>query len=919
MKSHRHLAGGRAKIQIMANDNDVGVVVVVEEVRRRRLPRRQRRQSLVRVAVVVIIVTTAMVASMSSNVVSCASAEAGWAAEGATTRGIIEMDESTFYANFVPSDGRSGDGRGAEKEEEEGTAATMMDAKAEKVSGDGTDDDNDDTKTKSKAARAKTNKIVKGGYYGHGYTTTTTTAAPSSYTADGKTGKAPHLQSIQSSATAATSKEDRQVASTQHYHYLLKCKKPKAAKMHLPPTPPTLRNRNLLGPYYDDGNNNSDERGEQRQSQQSSTREGGGGDDIMIDGDDGIDSTTGEEEIKVVVNKEEEEEQDQEQHFEITTPVYYINNKTNSVAAVEKEIIIDDETTTTTTTTTMTTVTDEDDEYDYICDDNGRLLPNITTYNEYGQVSFPEITTFVPTISPPSEVEEEDAANGNGSDITDINANNDDDEPTDGGISPGCDTWDKYKLGVDNVYYETNISAIVDFTYEIVIRQQDGSSSSIDDIVTGMMENRLALLVGRELINCDTATPPADENFNERLLVIERQDQQRLQQQQHGGDSSRRLYVDGLVSTPMDEVVPDAVCEELVTTTKNGTYYCHVVNSKMTIYLRENDAATSIYQSTSDALKVIQTAMNDMNPSPFVEESDDTELGIMGVQSVRYIRGMPDEGMDYVTAGNGNIDEDTTDVNAITKAAGELGPLSTAGIALVAIGSVAMLGVLIGLLVTAISKKRKRHKAEGDEGKRDGDDSPSKGSKGRSGKRSPRSGLSTPQTYIEFFGEDDSEEDDDTSLNMRQRPEDMSALPASSRDVFNSLWAGGRKKPITQSPNSDNQSIPSDEDSNSLFSGLETGGGTSTVDGDRTVMTNRDILSVYNRDDNRSLAMTVEQGYEVKFRPSSDGGVDDDVSFWRLPPTSKYEPKVELVSPRYVNPARLKASPSRIVGDTVDF
>jgi hypothetical protein len=504
-----------------------------------------------------------------------------------------------------------------------------------------------------------------------------------------------------------------------------------------------------------------------------------------------------------------------------------------------------------------------------------------------------------------------DNNNGNGS-ITDINHYSNDDDTYGGGLSPGCTTWNKYKLLGDNdVYYETNIAAIVDFTYEIVFRDDD----TVSDVVNGMMENRLALLVGRELINCDTATP-ANENFNERLLVIERQDQQQLRQ--HGGDSRRRLYVDGLVSTPMDEVVPDAVCEEL---TKNISS-CYVVNSKMTIYLRENDAATSIYQSTSDALKVIQTAMNDMNPSPFVEESDDTELSIMGVQSVRYIRGVPDEGMDYVTAGNGNIDEDTTDVNAITKAAGELGPLSTAGIALVAIGSVAMLGVLIGLLVTAISKKRKRQKAEVDEGKRDGDVSPSNSSKGRSRKRSPRSGLSTPQTYIEFFGEDDSEEDDDISLNMRQRSEGMSALPASSRDVFNSLWAGGRKKPITQSPNSDNQSIPSDEDSNSLFSGLETGGGTSTVDGDRTVMTNRDILSVYNRDDNRSLAMTVEQGYEVKFRPSSDGGVDDDVSFWRLPPTSKYEPKVELVSPRYVNPARLKASPSRksqFVGDTVDF
>jgi hypothetical protein len=462
-------------------------------------------------------------------------------------------------------------------------------------------------------------------------------------------------------------------------------------------------------------------------------------------------------------------------------------------------------------------------------------------------------------------------------------------------------------LGVDNVYYETNISAIVDFTYEIVIQQ---NSSSIDDIVTDMMENRLALLVGRELINCDTTA----DNDNERLLVVERQEQL----QQHGSRRRRRLYVDGLVSTPMDEVVPDAKCEELSTTT-NST--CYVVNSKMTLYLRENVAATSIYQSTSSALKVIQTAMNDMTPSPFIEESDDTELSITGVQSVRYISGMPDEGMDYVTAGNGNIIDEDTDVNAITKAAGELGPLSTAGIALVAIGSVAMLGILIGVLVTAISKKRKKQKADGGEGKRDGADSPSNNSsKGRGGKRSPRSGLSTPQTYTEFFGEDDSDEDD-ISLNMRQRKEDMSASPSSSTNVFHSLWAGGgRKKPITQSPNSDDQSVPSDEDTNSLFSGLETGGGTSTVDGDRTVMTNRDILSVYNRDDNRSLAMTVEQGYEVKFRPSD--GRDDDVSFWRLPPTSKYEPKVKLVSPRYVNPARLKASPSRksqYVGDTVDF
>jgi hypothetical protein len=846
------------------------------------------------------------------------SAAEGWVEE---TKGI-EMNESTFYANFVTFDEGNGRSHGVEQEKD---TAIVMDAKAKKVS----ENNNNTTKTKNKtAALAKTNKIVKGSYYGHGYTTSAPSAA-------GKTGKEHpppyYLQSQSPAATEATStKTDRQVVLP----HLLKCKKPKAAKIQMMPPPPplpppTLRNRrhrNLLSPYY---SNNDEEEIQQQQSQTSSTREGGGGGDVIDGSDDNrIDSTTGEE-MKMVVY--EDEQQQEEEHVEIVTPTYSIhnNNKTNSniVASVDKTIV-DEETTTATATTSVQEVEEEEEEYDYICDKNGQLLPNITTYDEYGQISeFSEITTFVPTISPPSESDEEedeedttttttDTNGGNGSNVTDSYANNNDDVSTtatddDGGPSPGCATWKKYTLGVDNVYYETNISAIVDFTYEIVIQQlQD--SSSIDDIVTGMMENRLALLVGRELINCDTN----DEQRSRRLLAVERQEQL----QQHGSRRNRRLYVDGLVSTPMDEVVPNAKCEELSTTTKNST--CYVVNSKMTLYLRENDAATSIYQSTSGALKVIQTAMNDMIPSPFVEESDDTELSIMGVQSIRYIRGMPDEGMDYVTAGNENIIDEDLDVNAITKAASELGPLSTAGIALIAIGSVAMLGILIGVLVTAISKKRKKQKAEGGEGKRDGADSPSNSSsKGRGGKRSPRSGLSTPQTYTEFFGEDDSDEDD-ISLNMRQRTEDnTSALPASSTNVFHSLWAsGGRKKPITQSPNSDDQSVPSDEDSNSLFSGLETGGGTSTVDGDRTVMTNRDILSVYNRDDNRSLAITVEQGYEVKFRPS-DGG-DDDVSFWRLPSTSKYEPKVKLVSPRYVNPAKLKASPSRksqYVGDTVDF
>jgi hypothetical protein len=57
------------------------------------------------------------------------------------------------------------------------------------------------------------------------------------------------------------------------------------------------------------------------------------------------------------------------------------------------------------------------------------------------------------------------------------------------------------------------------------------------------------------------------------------------------------------------------------------------------MYLRENDPDTSIFLSSRDALKVIRTAMNDMSPRPFLEDSGDETYSVEGVQAVRYIRG----------------------------------------------------------------------------------------------------------------------------------------------------------------------------------------------------------------------------------------------------------------------------------------
>jgi hypothetical protein len=75
------------------------------------------------------------------------------------------------------------------------------------------------------------------------------------------------------------------------------------------------------------------------------------------------------------------------------------------------------------------------------------------------------------------------------------NANNNDDDG--GGVSPGCETWSKYESG-GGVYYETNVLAVVKFTYEVAI----SGDTNVTTAIRGGMENNLALLVGRSLINC---------------------------------------------------------------------------------------------------------------------------------------------------------------------------------------------------------------------------------------------------------------------------------------------------------------------------------------------------------------------------------------------------------------------------------
>ena len=196
---------------------------------------------------------------------------------------------------------------------------------------------------------------------------------------------------------------------------------------------------------------------------------------------------------------------------------------------------------------------------------------------------------------------------------------------------------------------------------------------------------------------------------------------------------------------------------------------------------------------------------------------------------------------------------------------------------MIAIGAIAMFGVLLVGVVVAV--RRKRGDGRGDDGG------------GRvGGGAAPSPSNSRAATYAEFVDDDD----DDVDLDIRYNDE-----------------------------KGDDGAMHDDDDGESIFSGLSRG---MTTAGDRTVMTNRDVNFVHDRDydDDFTAAMTVEQGYEVKFRPSSGGGRDVAPGPSLPPPTSHYEPRVQVRIPSYINPSRIKKSQERncqseFVGDTVDF
>ena len=193
--------------------------------------------------------------------------------------------------------------------------------------------------------------------------------------------------------------------------------------------------------------------------------------------------------------------------------------------------------------------------------------------------------------------------------------------------SPGCDAFAREQI------YKTRIPARVQFEYEVAIDEY----SDVNDINT-VMDNKLARFVGRQLINCDSAS-------------------RRLDSEQTRRTERRHLLVDGVDSAPVD-----------IVTTKSCRFFsasneatpvdslCYTIRSFMTLYLREDSAQTSKLQSSSKALKAILTAFNLDSPSTFLD-GQGGEFSVEGLMGVHYVYGEADDGVRYEYEGGVNSSE----------------------------------------------------------------------------------------------------------------------------------------------------------------------------------------------------------------------------------------------------------------------
>jgi len=419
-------------------------------------------------------------------------------------------------------------------------------------------------------------------------------------------------------------------------------------------------------------------------------------------------------------------------------------------------------------------------------------------------------------------------------------------------ISPGCESY------MNDTVYVTSIPAAIDLEYEVSIDELADI-----DIVNERMENVMAKLIGETLINCGQLSSDSEQVVGEDGAVRRTRRRRSL--------TSRHLLVDGIDPSPQDIILTKKTCSYYTadnTDTPSNTK-CYVIKSLSKLYLREDNAQSSPYHSSQQALRILLDAMNSPSPSPFLESSGDREYSVEGVKGVRYIMGTPDEGGVLLIdnsggsgLNNGDGIDGAQEADTNSDGDGSLDPLSPVGITLIVLGCVGILA--IALVAGRNIRKRKDN------------------------------GQKKSLQYAEFY-------DDENDLDMKHHGLEDDDDKFTDRDA-SSLHG-------TPSPKRSRRDHREDD---SIFSGLESPGNETTTLDPAFIHTR---TSNHNRDDGSQSQITAEQGYEA-------GGMQ---FYPRDPfPRSKYEPKVQVESPKYENPAGMKQPPERNgrvyhVGDTVEF
>jgi len=418
-------------------------------------------------------------------------------------------------------------------------------------------------------------------------------------------------------------------------------------------------------------------------------------------------------------------------------------------------------------------------------------------------------------------------------------------------ISPGCESY------LNDTVYVTSIPAAIDLEYEVSIDE-----FADIDIVNEQMERVMAKLIGETLINCGQLSSDSDQVVGDDGSVRRTRHTRSLL-------TSRHLLVDGIDPSPQDIILTKKTCSyytaDNADTPSNSK--CYVIKSLSKLYLREDNAQSSPFHSSQQALRILLGAMNSPSPSPFLESSGDDDYSVEGVKGVRYIMGTPDEGGVLLIDNSGGSDlnngegiDGAQEADTNSDGDGSLDPLSPVGITLIVLGCVGILALVAGRNI----RKRKDN------------------------------GQKKSLQYAEFY-------DDENDLDMKHHGLEEDDDKFTDRDA-SSLHG-------TPSPKRSRRGDHREDDS--IFSGLESPGNETTLD--PAFIHTR--TSNHNRDDGSQSQITAEQGYEA-------GGMQ---FYPRDPfPRSKYEPKVQVESPKYENPAGMKQPPERNgrvyhVGDTVEF